>query len=388
MFGRRSTNQPIAANQPRVLVHAIPSEFYAGADPVVTFTVVPKKINWSESTDTRATTIASKKNGSGAVIWLADRKHLAISGGALLIIFIIGAGGYYWWQGRPVDIPQPAPALEPVVPAPSEAVPPPEPAPASESEITNTSSAPTPDESSAVEKIIFPSVVLGDSSDADQDGLTDPEEELFKTDPAMPDTDSDKYADAHEVYNLYNPSGKEPEKLSDSGTVTEFVNPSFGYRLFYPKSWALGTADQENRSVLFSTFTGEFIEARAIEKRPGQNFNDWFAEVAPAERITDFIPFASAFKQDGWRRTDYIVYFFETPERVIVLNYHPSSGSSLINYRTVIKMMARSFQIGPSIEPLTPRIIEEPPFLDNSALPATATTGAVLAQTTSTKPGL
>ncbi len=173
----------------------------------------------------------------------------------------------------------------------------------------------------------------------------------------MPDPDGDKYTDAQEVYNLYNPAGKEPMKLIESALVKEFVNPSFSYRVYQPISWATGAVDQEYRTVLFSTLTGENIEVRAIDKPPSQTFEQWFAEWAPGEKISDLTAFSSVFKENGFRRSDDLVFYFPTADRVYVFTYH-TTDSTAVNYRFVIKMMARSFRFSSTLPTVPERTSE------------------------------
>ena len=58
------------------------------------------------------------------------------------------------------------------------------------------------------------------ADDSDADGLTDREEaEIYGTDPANVDSDSDGYLDGGEVFYLYNPAGIAPVTLKESGLV-------------------------------------------------------------------------------------------------------------------------------------------------------------------------
>jgi hypothetical protein len=185
---------------------------------------------------------------------------------------------------------------------------------------------------------------LGKSDDADGDGLTDKEEDVFNTDPGVKDSDNDGYTDQHEVFYLYNPSGKEPMKLIDSSLVKEYTNNEFEYSIFYPTNWAVGDVRSDSSDMLFSTLTGENIELRVFEKNGTENFAAWFSKWAPGEKFGDLVDFESYFKVKGWKRNDSLVYYFETNSRVFVIVYHVSLGSSIVNYPHVIETMARSFR--------------------------------------------
>jgi hypothetical protein len=364
MFFNRKKSDPPAEDKPRLSVQTIPADFYAGKNPVVTFKTVSKEVDLTPKVAVmparhKAAMDKAAAPGRGDALHpvhlLSNRKVL---GGIFAAVFILGVGGaslYYWRSLK--SAPPPAPVAA-IAPEPREEAGPPVAEAPIEPVITPEEAAPAPP---AIPKSLgggdleLPSLFLPDSADSDSDGFTDAEEELFKTDPALIDTDSDKYTDSHEAFNLYNPAGKEPEKIIDSGAVKEFDNTAFDYSVYYPASWILGIVDNTNRDVLFSTITGENIEVRVVDKTPGQSFADWFGEWAPAEQFSDLIPFTSVFKQSGYRRSDYMVYYFDDGARVYVIAYHTTTDQ-IVNYRTVIKMLARSFRLSgnPTVIPSRP----------------------------------
>ena len=198
----------------------------------------------------------------------------------------------------------------------------------------------------ATEAFVFPSLLLGDAVDQDGDGLTDLEEELFGTDSGAADSDKDGYSDAQEVANLYNPKGFAPVKIIDSGIVKEYINPTLGYRLYYPATWEVGAVDPDNNLVLISAIDGDYIEFRSVVKEPGQNFALWLTKNAPDQNITDVKRITDRFNQDIWRRKDWLVAYAESSDRVLVFTYHPRSEVGAIAYRHVIEMMIQSYRPG------------------------------------------
>jgi hypothetical protein len=223
----------------------------------------------------------------------------------------------------------------------------------------------------------LPSTLLGDSLDTDKDDVTDVGEELFKTDPAVPDTDNDKYPDGHEIFNLYNPIGKEPMKIVDSGLVSIYSNPAFGYKLYYPSSWAVGVVDPSSRDVLFSTITGENIEVKMVDKPFAQSFGDWLSVNAPKEIFDEYVPVQSVFKQSGYGRKDSLVYFFPTDNYVVAIIYH-SGEANVVNYHIINKLIMRSFQFGSVTE--IPAPIQE----ENLSNPVSAATSSATLSSTTT----
>jgi lipoprotein-anchoring transpeptidase ErfK/SrfK len=58
----------------------------------------------------------------------------------------------------------------------------------------------------AVIFIGIPGLARGVGADADADGLRDVDEAIYKTNPAIPDTDGDGFSDGEEVFNSFDPN--------------------------------------------------------------------------------------------------------------------------------------------------------------------------------------
>ena len=346
MFGKKPE---IKKTEPEIEVQTMPADFYGGVNPVVKFKKVEKEVVLSGQP---ALTAAEKKildkstaAGSGLALHpaslLTNKKYAIIFGSGLFAVVVAGVSAYYYFQLKPKPIapsPQPPvigePAVVPAVTAPTTTETP-------AMVATTTEIVPPTLAEAALE---FPSALLGESADLDKDDITDMAEELFGTDPSKPDSDEDGYNDGHEVFYLYNPAGKEPMKLVDSGYVKEYANPVFGYRTYYPTGWAVGSVDGESRDVLFSTITGENIEIRTFDLALNETFADWFAKWASNENYGDLLDFESRFFSAGKSRKDGLVYYFIDQNRVYVLAYH-TTDSNTVNYRSAMLLLARSFQL-------------------------------------------
>ena len=375
MFGL-GTKKNIEEKPPSAVpISAMPAEFYGGANPVVTFKTVAKEVSSGGLTagEKKALDRATAP-GSGQPFHPANlftsRRFIVIAGVVLLALFV---GGASWYYLRQANLPTPAPAAPPVVPV----APVVEEQPIVATTTVETTAPPLAEETPTTTPAVasglmeFPSLILGSAPDSDRDGLSGPEEELFKTDPQNSDTDGDVYFDGSEVYHLYNPVGKEPQKLIDSGLVKEFVNPVFNYRLYYPSSWAVGNVDENYRDMLFSALTGENIEVKVSGIEPGQTMADWFNVFAPTENINTLANYASVFKETGLRRADGLVFYFTRPNQIITAAYHPAVGENIANYRSVIAMMAQSFRYpgnGFALPPPSPAVV-----FDVASTPATST---------------
>jgi len=331
----------------------IPDEFYGGANPVVKFKEVEKTVNLDkdlnkpggltpeEKAAFEKASVAGGDDLSHPANFLTSRKFLIIGAVGLFVIFILGAGVYYWYQATKqqptATLPQPklTPAETPIAPTTTEPI----------LEPTATSSGENISPISTEPAIEFPSKLLGESQDFDNDRVSDVAEEFFKTDPANSDSDGDKYPDGHELYYLYNPIGVEPQKLIDSGLVKSYANPNFGYSLYYPVDWAIGAIDNENREVLFSAVTGESVDVQVFDLTADETFADWFGKMAATEKLSDLTDFSSRFNAVGKKRNDGLVYYFLDGKRIYLLTYRILS-SPVVNFKIVLEVMARSFAYG------------------------------------------
>lgn len=375
MFGKNKENnskkdfaQQKAGNDQIVSVQTIPADFYGGINPVVKFKKVEKEISLqpkSKLTDSEKKMLdKSTAAGSGSVLHPANiftnKKTALIFGSGLFVVILAGVGSYYYLQIRQQTKTFSPPQPKIVIPTTTEQVP--------EVVVNNNEQQPvvpptTTALSLAEAPIEFPSLLLGESPDLDKDNLTDAAEELFGSDPSKSDTDSDGYNDGHEVFYLYNPAGKEPKKLIDSGYVKDYSNPLFNYKVFYPATWAVGNTDESFRDVLFSSISGENIELRVFDRIPNQSFADWFSLLAPNEKYQNVLDFQTRFGENGKNRPDNLVYYFTDDSHVYVFIYH-TTDSNIVNFRSIMVMMARSFRSASFVplETATPIINTESNF--------------------------
>lgn len=325
-----------------VKVQSMPQEFYGGANPVVVFHDVKKDVtvglSKAEKTAFGQTSTVGHQAPLHASNLLMNKKFIIWGGIGLFLLFVGGASGYYWYQNRQTLVVVPTPPI-PVVEVISDV--PAEPVIETPLEIDTVVTSTAPVANSLLD---FPALALVDSVDLDNDGLSDIAEELFQTDPALPDSDNDSYSDAHEIFYLYNPAGKEPMKIIDAGTVREYDNPVFNYTLYYPINWAVGNTKEDYRDILFSVLSGDNIEVLSVEKDPSQDFTTWFLQNIPTEQASNYLPFESRLGAVGLERVDKMVYFIITPGRIYILVYH-TSETNIVNYRIVLNMMARSFKL-------------------------------------------
>jgi len=346
MFGKKK-NFASAASESGVNITAIPDVFYGGKDPAV------------YPSNGRAKASAGARGPGGFLPW----KKIVFISAPFFVAAVGGISWYYIRQARPAPVQREVTnqtATGETAPLPSVEVPTTDAVVSDQLPVVTTTAAvtapPLPSLAAtpsvqAESTLSFPAIFLSDSPDADVDGLTDAEEEIFGTDSGVWDTDSDGYYDGQELLNLYNPKGTSPVKLVDSGFVKEYVNPRSGYRLYYPSAWEVGTVEDDAR-VLFNSITGDFIEARVFHMDAAQPFSDWFAATAPGEIFANLIPVTNRFQTEGYRRKDDLAAYFPGDKSVIVIVYHPTANSEAIPFRHVVALMTASFRFGSAVPSL------------------------------------
>lgn len=228
----------------------------------------------------------------------------------------------------------------------------------------------------------FPPILTLDTSDIDSDSLTDIEEEIFDTDSGTWDSDGDNYYDGQEIYNLYNPKGKAPVKLIDSGLIKEYVNPNLGYRLYYPSSWQKGSVDSAETQVLFTASTGEYVEVRFFKKEQGQSFLDWFSRHAEGQNYSDLSSFKNRFEEIAMVRKDSLVAYFEADNYIYTIIYHTKDRGPVF-YRHVMQVIYQSFRL-PSTTTILPEQVTYPSVLENNNQNITDTVNISLPNTNTT----
>lgn len=352
MFGKKEEN---LLPEKDIFVETIPEDFYGGKNPVVVFKNVTETVDLKKNQSASVTAEEKKKfyknntAGAGESKWhlanlATNPKALALLAGILFVVVALGAGSYYYIKNNflnktggdvTTNIPPVVPltTTTPEVPVVIE-----EP----EVPVMPTSTEPEIPKELPLE---FPSVLLAESVDTDNDGLTDLAEEEFRTDPGDFDTDKDKYPDGREIFYLYNPKGVEPQRLIESTLVKDYVNPNFSYQLYLPVNWAIGSVDEEGRQLLFSTLSGENIEIRVFDLLQNEDFNTWFSRYATNQTIGNLVDFETYNKYSGKMRNDGLVYYFVYNNKVYTILYH-TTDSNFVNYKSVISLMARSFKFG------------------------------------------
>lgn len=289
----------------------------------------------------------------------------------LAILSLVGVGIWYVFfqdtaptpASAPIVVPTTSQPVIPIISTPTSTV--------SENQPPEIPEASVP---TTTVSILFPSVLLADTADTDKDTLTDLEEILFQTGIETWDSDEDGYFDGQEIVNLYNPTGFAPVKLIDSGLIDEYVNPVWGYRIYYPNGWEAGAVDPNATHVLFSAISGDYVAVHVVDIPPTMTFQTWFATYAKGEQFLSLVPFENRFQESGYRRKDRLVAYVVVDTHVFVMVYHPGISGS-VPFRSTVDMMMQSFRPHRSEQTLPSQpLLPTPPQFASSSAPQESTT--------------
>lgn len=320
------------------MIQRIPDIFYGGNNPVIYDPVLEKGvIAVNSKVAARPNNLVSQPGNQ-----LEKKSRMLWSVIGLGILVIVGASTYYFYQYRStrnaVVVPQnnnsnsvlttTSSSISLVIPTSS----------------TTVEQAPSTTPSLSSNFLEFPPVNLGTAADTDLDQLTDIEEVLYGLDSGAWDSDQDGFFDGQELSNLYSPRGGAPMKLVDSGLVREYINDYSQYRLYYPLQWSQGGVDAEEKHMLFSAISGEYVEVRVFQKTANTSFPQWFQINAPGEQFNLLSTFTNRFGVEGWKRSDSLVVYFDTPSYVFTIIYQQLQPTAPIPYRATVEMMYQSFR--------------------------------------------
>ena len=327
-----------------IIVHSIPMEFYGGKNPepfeMPTTPVAARVV---------AATVAPRPTGAAitAPKQPAKNKTLMIVLVAVGLVVVLGGGFAVWWF---TIRPQATTQVEPTVPPPPVVVVEPEPIVVPEPVVV-AEPIPEPVVQKPVAELLIPNHAFKDSVDGDADGLTDIEEELWGTNGASLDSDSDTFSDTVEIANLYNPAGVTPERLIEAGLVSTYINPEYQYSVYYPTTWLANAVDEAKKEVLFTSITQEFVNVRVLPFPTDVAFAEWFAKTFPEEQLATYKPFVNKMKVSGVTSADGLVSIITDGAHVYLLTYNGGMRED-INYRLTFNMMVQSFKTSSVTTPI------------------------------------
>lgn len=260
----------------------------------------------------------------------SGRKIIILVG--IVVLMLLSAGGYFLIQKAkektqtPVVAPVPTPRPAPETP----------PEPVKE---------PAVKEPETEEPEVFP-VEIVPGVDSDSDGLSDIEETLvYKTDPRLPDTDSDGFLDGNEVFHRYNPEGIAPGTLLESGAVKIYNGTAreILYEFYYPSSWSYQEVQNE---IILDAQTGEGFHISVFSNPEQLSFKDWIKQNFPA------LTFVSGVTKNGlsmMQGEDQRTVYLDLTSVILSFVYDPGIKTR-VDYLQTFQMMLNSVQAVGAVE--------------------------------------
>lgn len=268
---------------------------------------------------------------------------LTVVVGLLVVVALVvwKSGGLEPRAVAPVVSPTPGPTAVNVGPTPEVS---PAPAATPLSEPTPVASV-GPEALATTTEPVVPSApeALSGARDADQDGLSLDEENLYQTSPTNADSDGDGYPDGAEVRRGFSPNA--------GGGVTLIASEAFatvpttaGFTWAYPPAWMMDSFSEGGvRTIRLDTRVGEYMAATLYPNPEKIPLATWLKQQGETALEAATVGGQAAFRRSGGSGP----YFLLTADRqsVIALSDEAQGGSQ--SFSATFAAIVASFQIKP-----------------------------------------
>ncbi|MFZ6015824.1 MAG: fibronectin type III domain-containing protein [Patescibacteria group bacterium] len=207
--------------------------------------------------------------------------------------------------------------------------------------------------------------------DTDSDGISDLEEALFGADPRNPDTDGDGFLDGNEVFNLYNPNGRAPAKLSESGKIKE-IKSDIGYGVNIPADWQYTATSDDGYRAVITSGEGETFEITIGNNPDNQGVLEWYLAQNPEADPNLIMQYRSKAGYEGILGTDQLTTYLPWENKIFIFTYK-MNNKPFINYRTVFSMMLNSLSLAGLAQNIVPAGTGQLPFEPAATMDGEAT---------------
>jgi len=189
---------------------------------------------------------------------------------------------------------------------------------------------------------VVPDIVS--STDSDNDGLTDVEEELFATEKNNPDSDGDQNPDGQEVITLKDPTSDESgAKLTTTGLLDVYTNPTFSYSFFYPADWlAKSLPNTNDEEVLVITNTGEFFTITVEDNPELLSPDKWYLNQSSLSYDSELYSTTVNNQPAIWNPNRSTVYIARD-NKIYALSYKIGTEAKA-NFKSTFEMIIKGFQ--------------------------------------------
>jgi flagellar basal body-associated protein FliL len=178
--------------------------------------------------------------------------------------------------------------------------------------------------------------------DSDVDGLTDIEENIWSTDPANADSDSDTYKDKDELLTFYDPAVAK-KRLLEGKTAAVYKNATHYYSVVYPSAFAVRALPPDNQQIIFSDPNGAFFTVAVEENSASLSTYAWYQIKNPTISTTNF----RSFLVDNFpalQTPDGLITYVAVGNKVFVISYNLGTINEA-NYITTYRLFLKSFMI-------------------------------------------
>lgn len=288
-------------------------------------------------------------HGAAKILPIAPsrNKWMVIGVIASVLVIALGAGGWYWYRFVRVT-PESERGTLTLSPGQTTGV-------ASTDDTAIDGTAPSEfGAPSLLEMHFLADRGLISTRDSDADLLTDVEEELFGTDPNLPDTDFDGWPDGWEIVHLYDPVQGAAERLIENARMTAFQNEQYGYTALYQNAWVAQAVDASDpKDVVLTSATGEFIQITAEpygDHAFGTLEESYLRDKYPGGSLYTLHPITNKFGVKGFETADGLTAFFEGANTLYTIRYMPGLRTE-VNFKRTMAMLVAGFLVNEGVPP-------------------------------------
>ena len=169
------------------------------------------------------------------------------------------------------------------------------------------------------------------------------EKALYRSHPLRPDTDGDAHIDGNEVHHLYDPNGKDPQRLADTRLVERIAPTGFGYSMLVVTSFER-TIRADSRQLLVRVPTGEMFQIVLQPIEPTMTIMDWYRAQIP---VSEQVALDSTRTKQGfvsaWTSDQLTAYVRLSDDQLAIVTYQLGPHDR-VEYRQTMEMMINSLE--------------------------------------------